>query len=125
MTYRMEIGRSLYEIYRDWREQGRRWDRNHSPSPLSALMVNRPKPKLPDPPGREIKGHWVIRDWYRWFICTYDRGVIWFYRSDVNAIRLRPEPVITIAPPPLLPERRWVEMFVDPEAREHPEGKDW
>lgn len=65
------------------------------------------------------------KDNYRWFIRTYDRGVIWFYHSDVNAIRLRPKPVITIELPPLLPPRQWVEMFVDPEAREHPEGRNW
>lgn len=119
---------SILDLHWDWRKQGRHRERHRLERECFTppLHVERPKPEPKDPPGRKIEGRWVMRrDCYRWFIATYDRGVIWFYRSDVNAIRLRPKIVITIEPPPLFPERRWVEMFVDPEAREHPEEKDW
>ncbi len=75
----------------------------------------------------EIPGNWVMRDRYRWFLCTLYHGVRWFYESDVVAIRLTPElPWLGVVDDHLrLPVYQTVVMTVALDARDHPAGKDW
>lgn len=78
-------------------------------------------------PLRKVEGRWAGRmDHYRWSICTYERGVIWFYRSDVVGLRVLPEPRFSaVGEWYPLPCFRWVVLYVEPDAREHPAGADW
>lgn len=74
---------------------------------------------------RVLPGQCVWRDWYRWFIRLFDGRVIWFYQSDVAGFEvLPPYEMDLFAQGEMVPPRRYVHLFVELTARDHPYGTD-